>query len=1316
MVSSPYLFDSVKYRRKPELDLLSAKRLKASASSSVDSFSRLENAVHDDCTSNLRANCGVLTSPTCSSSCCDYEGQFSLSSSLERSCQVNGNTDVDSSASGAAGILYPSENNNSYSMSDYVTGWMYLNEQGQMCGPYIQQQLCEGLSTGFLPDELPVYPIMNGALLNPVPLKFFKQYPDHAGTGFIYVGRSTSSVSKTTNCIVAPQQDTLTDTGSVLLASDPQSYAYQTCGSSDMVASGSQLAPGTTVVQQQHFSQEERCWLFLDGYGRSTGPHSLSELDSWHHHGYLHSAVMIHHIDNNYTPSTLLSLINAWRKENTAMTVSENVSTGTLELISEISEEIGSQLHHAVIKTARRSVLDEIIGNVIVDFVAMKKAHKQNRNEHGTEDLRSCMVDIRRNKSNARERNSSTSHATTVTQHDVLTSANSAKEILEDSCSIRNLKSVGSVENFQRANETISRVLFDYCMQVMWNAVFYEHVANYALAWRKTKRWSYIKTEGAAALDNSTGFQKTADVKTESRGLEAADDELDCPPGFHPIVQEPFLCDSSLISHSHFREETLSNLSMQHRDEDREGTIARVEEELHMFGKASMVDFLKTAVEREVFKLIKCLKDNKTNKGPAEISGKLYNENDTGLAASKIVEGLGSGHSRFEDSQILTQGIRSSDQSAVSPEKHSSSDFLEIGFRRLGSPAGTAIDDPSTDEPPPPGSSDLTIEPCAQDLRKCLLDQLKVPIEAIRSCQAAVSSHEYCSSDFIGSAFKRLGMPISSVIDEQKTDESLLPGSVIEIKDVVSSSISKFRPLGLGKGISNQTKFMVLALCRQKLHDDVLREWISSFQDDMHLLLKGHAPAQEEVIIRSDKLPKSIPSLQPELELLIERSNSCHSSGPSEVSVVEEFTYSRRKKVLKKSGAEPSSPPLRDFTLRQQSIKKLQKPKNSKNASCSGNLGVKNVKQKAKGLYPKESGSSVTAKVGAAKRNLDKDYQSIRSTNSRKLPHSLVPAQKHGLEKGALGLEADFNDSKELSSCSINKKDELAVDHCQRLNRSSTVPNPKRKNLVDASLSLPPKVPKLMDADAKQAVIKKSGKTKLSKSRVLSSCPRSVGCARTSIDGWQWRKWSLNTKPAERARVKGSQITIMQRFSSHISGSNASCAKGISARTNRVKMRNLLAAAEGAELLKTSQLKARKKRLRFQRSKIHDWGLIAMEPIETDDFVIEYVGELIRPRISDIREHQYEKMGIGSSYLFRLDDGYVVDATKRGGIARFINHSCEPNCYTKIVTVESQKRIFIYAKRHIFAGEEITYNYKFPLEEKKIPCNCGSKRCRGSMN
>lgn len=113
-----------------------------------------------------------------------------------------------------------------------------------------------------------------------------------------------------------------------------------------------------------------------------------------------------------------------------------------------------------------------------------------------------------------------------------------------------------------------------------------------------------------------------------------------------------------------------------------------------------------------------------------------------------------------------------------------------------------------------------------------------------------------------------------------------------------------------------------------------------------------------------------------------------------------------------------------------------------------------------------------------------------------------------------------------------------------------------------------------MDAGAKQAEVKVAERrTKLKKSKVLSSCPVSVGCARSSIDGWEWHKWSSHARPSERARVRGIQITTMQRFTSDISGHHPSRVKGISARTNRVKMRNLLAAVEGAELLKASQLK-----------------------------------------------------------------------------------------------------------------------------------------------
>ena len=86
---------------------------------------------------------------------------------------------------------------------------------------------------------------------------------------------------------------------------------------------------------------------------------------------------------------------------------------------------------------------------------------------------------------------------------------------------------------------------------------------------------------------------------------------------------------------------------------------------------------------------------------------------------------------------------------------------------------------------------------------------------------------------------------------------------------------------------------------------------------------------------------------------------------------------------------------------------------------------------------------------------------------------------------------------------------------------------------------------------------------------------------------------------------------------------------------------------------------ARKKMVRFARSTIHGWGLFALENIPADEMVIEYVGEVIRSLVADERERRYESMGIGSSYLFRLDSESVIDATKRGGVARFINHCCD---------------------------------------------------------
>ncbi|XP_067616102.1 LOW QUALITY PROTEIN: histone-lysine N-methyltransferase SETD1 [Eurosta solidaginis] len=176
--------------------------------------------------------------------------------------------------------------------------------------------------------------------------------------------------------------------------------------------------------------------------------------------------------------------------------------------------------------------------------------------------------------------------------------------------------------------------------------------------------------------------------------------------------------------------------------------------------------------------------------------------------------------------------------------------------------------------------------------------------------------------------------------------------------------------------------------------------------------------------------------------------------------------------------------------------------------------------------------------------------------------------------------------------------------------------------------------------------------------------------------------------------------------------------QGISreARSNQRRLLTAFGSIGESELLKFNQLKFRKKQLKFAKSAIHDWGLFAMEPIAADEMVIEYVGQMIRPIVADLREAKYEAIGIGSSYLFRIDMETIIDATKCGNLARFINHSCNPNCYAKVITIESEKKIVIYSKQPIGVNEEITYDYKFPLEDEKIPCLCGAQGCRGTLN
>jgi SET domain-containing protein len=122
-------------------------------------------------------------------------------------------------------------------------------------------------------------------------------------------------------------------------------------------------------------------------------------------------------------------------------------------------------------------------------------------------------------------------------------------------------------------------------------------------------------------------------------------------------------------------------------------------------------------------------------------------------------------------------------------------------------------------------------------------------------------------------------------------------------------------------------------------------------------------------------------------------------------------------------------------------------------------------------------------------------------------------------------------------------------------------------------------------------------------------------------------------------------------------------------------------------------------RIQRRRSKLHGWGVFALEPINKNRRIIDYAGELITNKQSVNREDRYLRKGC--IWVFRVNRNWSRDANVGGNVARFINHSCEHNCWVEVV----DKTIWIRAARNIKAGEELTYDYNTE-GDKTIPCRC----------
>jgi hypothetical protein len=137
-----------------------------------------------------------------------------------------------------------------------------------------------------------------------------------------------------------------------------------------------------------------------------------------------------------------------------------------------------------------------------------------------------------------------------------------------------------------------------------------------------------------------------------------------------------------------------------------------------------------------------------------------------------------------------------------------------------------------------------------------------------------------------------------------------------------------------------------------------------------------------------------------------------------------------------------------------------------------------------------------------------------------------------------------------------------------------------------------------------------------------------------------------------------------------------------------------------------------------RRSGIHGRGVFATRTIRKGADIIEYRGERITMKEAD-RRPDSDPDNPYHTFLFELDDGDVIDAAVRGNAARWINHSCAPNCEAY---ENDEGRVFIAARRPIRKGEELAYDYRLNVEgritrdmREGYACRCGAPRCRGTM-
>jgi SET domain-containing protein len=138
-----------------------------------------------------------------------------------------------------------------------------------------------------------------------------------------------------------------------------------------------------------------------------------------------------------------------------------------------------------------------------------------------------------------------------------------------------------------------------------------------------------------------------------------------------------------------------------------------------------------------------------------------------------------------------------------------------------------------------------------------------------------------------------------------------------------------------------------------------------------------------------------------------------------------------------------------------------------------------------------------------------------------------------------------------------------------------------------------------------------------------------------------------------------------------------------------------------------------------RRSRIQGRGVFAIRDIPEGTRIVEYTGARITHEEADARHPDDDGPKAHHTFLFSVDGRLVIDATEGGSEARFINHSCDPNCEIVI----ARRRVYVHSIRDIAAGAEVLYDYWYVTDEsytledlrRIYPCRCGAKKCRGTL-